>query len=1792
MNRLIRDCYRGMALRSCVFASTLFALLFLLIVPARAPASQIPLYPGWNLISIPEQLADSGPDSVFSPVLDRVEMVVAVDNCATSDSVQVFFPNDPANSTLTEISPARGYWIYVNDTIVLSIAGEIPLSSSVELCPGWNLIGYPKQHTLPVAGALNGIAGSYTRVFGYDPAQNHPWLINDPNAPAWVNDLSHMAPGRGYWVLATQSASLAFDEIGAGPSIENVNLLEGQEITSPFEISADINSSTIAQWSLKYRLKDTPEFIEFNQGDTSVSNQILATLDPTLLINGLYEVQLEATDIYGQTAQLVTRIVIDGQLKLGPVKLSFNDMVVPISGLPIRLIRNYDSRDKSQGDFGYGWKLNVKQGTYRNNIKPGDGWIIESSASGLQVPCSIETETKHHFTVIQISDIESYRFRFNVTMFGAGSLAAGGCLGIAAFEQVGGLAGASLDILGSSDVFWPFGSNRLQDFTTEDLYEPKAVRLTTPRGLKIDLTLNNGIRAITDLNDNTVSFTDNGIFHSNGQSVFFQRDNQNRIAFIVDPMGNTVRYGYDNKGDLVTVTDQLGRATRFEYSNSIPHHLVKIIAPDGAETTSFSYDVAGRMTGSCDADGQCIETGHDLNDRTQTVFNALGNPTQFTYDDRGNILSKTDPLGNTTEYIYDANDNVIQETDPLGNVTSASYNNRGNLLSVTEAHEANAAAADFTTSYSYNSRGQLTSVTLPSGAEYRYEYDPFGNLIDLFDDDGSPVTSFAADNQGYITEVIDRFGVEEYTYDTYGNAITSTDQFGNTSRFTYDARNELKTYRDENDEMTIYQNDALGRQTYVDFGNGIDVNFSYGNGNEWTLMSNPVTGDIVRKETATGRLAGFIRADGTEIDFEYDPTGRMISQTDALGVTTRYGYDAAGRLTVVTEGDTELRMAYDEAGRMISQTDALGNITSFSHYPNGDLKSMTNAIGNTWSFTYSPAEFVAIDPLGRTTRVVESGYGLPEELINADGSSQIFEYLFTSPLLDAGEFPTRITDEAGRQRTFEYDEFGRLSKASDLAGNQSSYSYQDQSLTGVAGPTGEMRSYSYDTVGNVTAVEYADGTVRRFGYDGTNQVVSELLPSGDSINYRHDALGQQIGRSFQSGESVEFVRNAEGLVVQTIDNTGTIDYEYNMAGLLVSIKYPDGSRIDYQRDVLGRVIEITTLLPDGTEHTTSYEYDAVGNLVSVVDPLGGETTFTYNEVNRLLSRTLPNGIVSQYSYDTLDMTTRIVHSDSLGNVLASQTISRRVSGEPMQISYGDGSYVEILYDNALRVIAANYFNANDVLRTSITYSYDESGKRLTRSVDNAVTNYEHTSGYQLDATTGAYNELFNYDADGRLSNFSRDGSQWTLQYNPLDQLVSAESDSGISISYQLNAMGHRTQAVTAGNQRNFMIAPAEGDGLDSVHLIYDDNGALNAGFVYAHNAPFMRFGSEGLVYYLADSMDSIIALVDSNASVVARFDYDGFGNVLSASGPATTPPTSMGGDFRFHGAWLEQATGLYHFRAREYDPAIGLFLSRDAADPDLFEPESLHPYMFANANPYVFKDPSGFFTLISINTSITSRSLVANAARTGFRLLIRHIRDEIVSEALNRLLFSFLGAMTGTILPLDNIDISKNKGAKGLAFEDKVQGFMCGAAPNTERINGKVNLFLEVPISANGKPIGNGLSCKEVEQQKALGLKIGIGNKTRPDFLFSKYTPLEVAKRKNKKSLLIGDLKWRVKNITKMGQLRAIIRHARKYQHAPIALYITFRAGPQTEAKPALAKIQKEAISQGVFVKIISLVDR
>src|SRR5262249_40052518 len=169
------------------------------------------------------------------------------------------------------------------------------------------------------------------------------------------------------------------------PVVSLFGLTDGQEITKPTSISGSVTTGT---WKLEYSLLDgagnPTTFATFASGAAPVTNATLGTLDPTMLLNGQYLVRFSSTDAAGQTASTSSTVDVSRNTKVGNFTLSFNDLSVPLPGLPITVTRTYDSRDKRVGDFGVGWTIGVATvRVQKNGGAIGTGWDEEVQWGGL-----------------------------------------------------------------------------------------------------------------------------------------------------------------------------------------------------------------------------------------------------------------------------------------------------------------------------------------------------------------------------------------------------------------------------------------------------------------------------------------------------------------------------------------------------------------------------------------------------------------------------------------------------------------------------------------------------------------------------------------------------------------------------------------------------------------------------------------------------------------------------------------------------------------------------------------------------------------------------------------------------------------------------------------------------------------------------------------------------------------------------------------------------------------------------------------------------------------------------------------------------------------------------------------------------------------------------------------------------------------------------------------------------------------------------------------------------------------
>jgi YD repeat-containing protein len=765
----------------------------------------------------------------------------------------------------------------------------------------------------------------------------------------------------GTYVLqlnATDSALSGSDEITITvepaqpvPTVEIISPESGTNIVSPAFVVGSVSGGA---WKLESALStddggNNQAWTTFATGNGAVTNARLGTIDPTMMLNCIYTVRLSAMDSYGQISLTSISVVVDKGLKVGNFTISYTDLSIPVAGLPMSVIRSYDSRDKRKGDFGVGWTLGINSIRVEKSRVLGSGWA--ETATITVIPNYCIQATKPHIVTITFPDGKVYKFEAETEQ--QCQRAAPITSTSLVFRPMAGTHG-SLAAEGQTDVLVAGsipGPVDLISYSDPDLFNASLFRLTTEDGTVYLIDQKTGVKTVTDTNNNVLTVSPNGITHSSGKSIAFTRDAGGRIETITDKLGHTTRFEYDGNGNVLRKVDAKGG------------------------TTSYTYDAS---------------------DNVLTETNALGKTTTYTYDSQGNRTSITDALGNTTAYTYNGLQQVLTITDALGHVTTNTYNAAGNTLSTKDArgnttsysYDANGNRASqsvkrlnaagvsetLTTSYQFDSLNRLLKTTNPDGStsqvEYNsierqrasvdqlgrrttFDYDELGRLIRTNYPDGTKEeTTYDAAGQRIRSK--DHAGRETLnTYDELGRLVKTTYPDATSTATTYDAIGQATSTTDARGNVTRYEFDALGRRTKVTDALNHVTTFAYdAAGNQISVLdarNNLTTYEYDRNNRRTKTKY----ADGTTSLVTYNSLGRVTARTDQAGKTTQFEYDALGRLLKVTDALSQVtRYDYNEVGQNVAQTDANNHTTRFEYDKLGRRTKRTLPGGQTEAYAY------------------------------------------------------------------------------------------------------------------------------------------------------------------------------------------------------------------------------------------------------------------------------------------------------------------------------------------------------------------------------------------------------------------------------------------------------------------------------------------------------------------------------------------------------------------------------------------------------------------------------------------------------------------------------------------------------------------------------------------------------------------------------------------------------------------------------------------------------------------------
>ena len=198
---------------------------------------------------------------------------------------------------------------------------------------------------------------------------------------------------------------------------------------------------------------------------------------------------------------------------------------------------------------------------------------------------------------------------------------------------------------------------------------------------------------------------------------------------------------------------------------------------------------------------------------------------------------------------------------------------------------------------------------------------------------------------------------------------------------------------------------------------------------------------------------------------------------------------------------------------------------------------------------------------------------------------------------------------------------------------------------------------------------------------------------------------------------------------------------------------------------------------------------------------------------------------------------------------------------------------------------------------------------------------------------------------------------------------------GYVATYGYNADGIRTVKAENGIAPQFVVDSNR----DYAQVLTEVSSAgTSVSYTYGDDLiAQQRLG--GISYYLYDGHGSTRALTNENGVATDTYHYDAFGVLLTRTG-------EIGNDYLYTGEQRDAGLGQYYLRARYYDQGVGRFTQLDTWAGSNHDPVTLHKYLYANADPVSFSDPTGNFSLGSVMSGVNVMANLASAAQTTYDL--------------------------------------------------------------------------------------------------------------------------------------------------------------------------------------------------------------
>lgn len=736
-----------------------------------------------------------------------------------------------------------------------------------------------------------------------------------------------------------------------------------------------------------------------------------------------------------------------------------------------------------------------------------------------------------------------------------------------------------------------------------------------------------------------------------GNRTSYGYDGSGRLTNVTDPAGRQIGLGYTGSGALSWITDPSGRSVS---TAAVGSTLFYIAEPDGlpgldmhfsgdhlegywgraqsrgngdTNRWHYTYDAWDRVaslmapavsvqgavmrpigqfvsleravlpvagTGTAGTPAPLLASGEV---RTQ-MTTPLGHTTRVRVDRFGLPLRIEEPLSRTTVFHRNAHGQVTTYQSALGGTTTYTWagvqllssQNNATQQSITYGYEntynqlvtASGHTLPVWNTYSADNKLLVSTRTGTNSAAFEttYAYDALGRVTQITEPSATPsvqgrktIVSYAVtpwQNTSTVQVGVQNYRTTAYRYDTLGRVRAMINPQGDSARTEYDVLNRVTKSVDE-----------LGAETILSYGR-----------TELQSVQDPV-----------GQVYSFVT----------NALGWVEQETDPLGRSLHYTYDAAGNLGSSQNRRNQLiTFQYDALSRPTSRTQHAENVTTSWEY---DPQ-------HRWVRTIHPTgtDEVHVDPAGRPVQELSRGQSITSSYDSYDRRTQV-----------------SLGGSWQRSLGYRYNQHMQLDSLIDFTGQVTTIGYDARGLrTGVTLPQGMATAYTYSSVHRASriqltsdlALDRAMGTA--YSHDFRSFVGKRYIAQFDTMRvFTYDAAG----RLTQFTDQVAIPGTPGNCESHIIDpDTGEV-CDPSRPG-----SYQTFRSVNYSYDAAGNRTDGNAVVGSGNR-TQSFEgyaltYDFDGNLTSKSNGTFAQT-FTWNSMGQL-TQVNTNGNIVSYQYGGRD----------------------------------------------------------------------------------------------------------------------------------------------------------------------------------------------------------------------------------------------------------------------------------------------------------------------------------------------------------------------------------------------------------------------------------------------------------------------------------------------------------------------------------------------------------------------------